>query len=166
MPNPLDGITYQMPLLSRVLKIDVITIKHPFEDKTSWNLHNIEIFRIYPGPIEFFALRAKKNIGVDDEGNKEIRKSVKFKIMKSSYWGIRNFVGNLLPGDVRTEWFLFAIRFIKENIDIKKYDYLITSHEPWVDSLLGLYFKKRNPKIRWIADFGDPYVAPYTPVKC
>ncbi len=164
MPNPLDGITYQMPLLSRVLKIDVITIKHPFEDKTSWNLHkNIEIFRIYPGPIEFFALRAKKNIGVDDEGNKEIRKSVKFKIMKSSYWGIRNFVGNLLPGDVRTEWFPFAIRFVREKIDIRKYDYLITSHEPWVDSLLGLYFKKRNPKIRWIADFGDPYVAPYTP---
>jgi hypothetical protein len=68
-----------------------------------------------------------------------------------------------LPGDIRTEWFPFAIRFVSEKMDIRKYDYLITSHEPWVDSLLGLYFKKRNHKIRWIADFGDPYVAIYTP---
>src|SRR4030042_3083213 len=84
------------------LEIDVVTIKHPLEDKTSWNLHkNIEVLRIYPGPIESFALRAKKNIGVEDEGNKELRTSLKFRIMKSSYWGIRNFVGNLLPGDIR-----------------------------------------------------------------
>ncbi len=168
-PPFIDAQSFRWYYLSNALaelgiEIDVITIKHPIEDKTSWDLHkNIRIFRIYPGPIEFFALRAKRNIGVDGEGNKEIRKSVKFKIMKSSYWGIRNFVGNLLPGDIRTEWFPFAIKFIKENIDIKKYDYLITSHEPWIDSLLGLYFKKRDAQIRWIADFGDPYVAPYTP---
>lgn len=146
------------------IKVDVITIKHPLENKTSGNFHkNIKIFRIYPGPIEFFALRAKRNIGVDEEGNKEIRKSLRFKIMKSLYWGIRNFVGNLLPGDVRTEWFPFALRFVKENMDIRNYDYLITSHEPWVDSLLGLYLKKRNAAVKWIADFGDPYVAIYTP---
>ncbi|MDI6889851.1 MAG: hypothetical protein QMC83_02770 [Thermodesulfovibrionales bacterium] len=163
-----DGQSLRWYYLSNALaelgvQIDVITIKHPLEDKITWNFHkNIEIFRIYPGPIEFFALRAKKNMGVGDGGNKELRKSLKFKMMKSSYWGIRNFVGNLLPGDIRTEWFPFTIRFIKENIDIRKYDYLITSHEPWVDSLLGLYLKKRDAKIKWIADFGDPYIAPYT----
>jgi glycosyltransferase involved in cell wall biosynthesis len=164
-----DGQSLRWYYLSNALaelgvKIDVVTIKHPLEDKTSWNLHkNIEVLGTYPGPIEFFALRAKRNIGVDGEGNRELRKSGKFRLMKSSYWGIRNFVGNLLPGDVRTEWFPFAIRFIRERMDIRKYDFLVTSHEPWVDSLLGLYFKKRDPKIRWIADFGDPYVALYTP---
>jgi hypothetical protein len=168
-PPLIDAQSFRWYYLSNALaelgiKISIITIKHPVEDKPSWNFHkNMEVFRIYPGPIEFFALRAKSDIGVDGRGNRELRRSVKFKMMKSSYWGVRNFVGNLLPGDIKTEWFPFASKFIKENIDIRKYDYLITSHEPWVDSLLGLYLKKRNPKIRWIADFGDPYVAIYTP---
>ncbi len=168
-PPFIDGQSFRWYYLSNALaeldiKIDVMTIKQPLEDKAPWNFHkNIAIFRDFPGPIEFFALRAKSNIGVNAEGNREIRKTVKFKIMKSSYWGIRNLVGNLLPGDVRTEWLPFAIRYIHKNIDIGKYDYLITSHEPWVDSLLGLYLKKRNAEIKWIADFGDPYVAIYTP---
>ena len=164
-----DGQSLRWYYLSNALarlgtKIDVITVKHPLEDKTSWEFHkNIDVYRIFPGPIEFLALRAKRKMGVEGEGNKELRKSMKFKIMKSSYWGVRNVFGNVLPGDVRTEWFPFAVRFIEGNMDIGKYDYLITSHEPWVDSLLGLYLKKRNVKIRWIADFGDPYVALYTP---
>jgi len=168
-PPLIDAQSFRWYYLSNALaelgiKIDVVTIKHPTEDKTSWDLHkNIRIFRIYPGPIEFLALRAKSNIGVGGEGNGELRSSLKFKIMKSSYWGVRNYAGNLLPGDIRTEWFPFAIRFISKNFNLKHYDYSVTSHEPWVDSLLGLYFKKRNHKIRWIADFGDPYVAIYTP---
>jgi len=27
------------------------------------------VIRIYPGPVESFALKAKRNIGVEDEGN-------------------------------------------------------------------------------------------------
>ena len=164
-----DGQSLRWYYLSNALaelgtKIDVVTVKHPFEDKTFWNFHeNIRIFRIYPGPMEFFAIKTKKNLGVEDEGNRELRKSLKFRMMKTLYWGIRNFVGNILPGDIRTEWFLFATKFIRKNIDLRSYDYLITSHEPWVDSLLGLYLKKKDAKVKWIADFGDPYVAIYTP---
>jgi glycosyltransferase involved in cell wall biosynthesis len=164
-----DGQSLRWYYLSNALaglgvKIDVVTVKHPFKDQTSWHYHkNIEVMRIYPGPIEFFALKAKKGIGVEDEGNEALRTSLRFKIMKSSYWGIRNFAGNILPGDIRTEWLPFAIRFIRKRIDISNYDFLVTSHEPWVDSLLGLYFKKGDPKIRWVADLADPYVALYTP---
>ncbi len=168
-PPLIDGQSFRWYYLSNALaelgiKIDVLSIKQPLEDKTSWRFHkNIEVFRNFPGPIEFFALRAKNNIGADAEGNREIRKSARFRIMKSLYWGIRSLVGNLFPGDIRTEWFPFAIRFINQNLDVRKYDFLITSHEPWVDSLLGLYLKQRNGDIKWIADFGDPYVALYTP---
>jgi glycosyltransferase involved in cell wall biosynthesis len=164
-----DGQSLRWYYLSNALaglgvKIDVVTVRHPSKDMTSWNLHkNIEVIRIYPGPIEFFALKAKENIGVEDEGNEALRTSLKFKIMKSSYWGIRNLAGNILPGDIRTEWLPFAIMFIRKRINLSDYDFLVTSHEPWVDSLLGLYFKKRDSNIRWIADLGDPYVALYTP---
>jgi hypothetical protein len=60
-----DGQSLRWYYLSKALaglgiKIDVITIKHPPEDETLWNFHkNIEVYRVYPGPIEFLALRAK-----------------------------------------------------------------------------------------------------------
>ena len=168
-PPLIDGQSFRWYYLSNALaelgiQIDVLTIRQPLEDKTSWNFHkNIEVFRNFPGPIEFFALRAKNSIGAGAEGNREVRRSARFRIMKSLYWGIRSLVGNLFPGDIRTEWFPFAIRFIHQNLDVRKYDYLVTSHEPWVDSLLGLYLKRRNGEIKWVADFGDPYVAVYTP---
>jgi hypothetical protein len=96
-----DGQSLRWYYLSNALaglgvKIDVVTVRHPSQDQTSWNLHqNVEVIRIYPGPIEFFALKAKKNIGVEDEGNEALRTSLKFKIMKSSYCGIRNLAGNI-----------------------------------------------------------------------
>jgi hypothetical protein len=40
---------------------------------------------------------------------------------------------------------------------------MITSHEPWVDSLLGYWIKQQYPNLFWIADFADPYVSIYTP---
>ncbi len=151
-------------LAEKGLTTDVITIKHPDQDRGVWYFHqNINILRIYPGHIEAQALQQKKKMGVDDPGNREIRKTSKFRIMKSIYWTARKFAGHLLPGDIRTEWFPFAVKYMRKNLRIEDYGCMITSHEPWVDSLLGLYLKKRYKKMKWIADFGDPYVAPYTP---
>jgi len=146
------------------IKIDVITIKHPFEGGGSWKFHkNVYIFRLFPGPIEYFSLKAKKKLEVEGAGNVNLRKTARFKLMKSLYWGLRKSAGNILPGDIRTEWFFFAAKFLRRNIRLENYSCMITSHEPWVDSLLGLYLKKTNSNFRWIADFGDPYVAPYMP---
>ncbi|MBM4277114.1 MAG: glycosyltransferase family 4 protein [Deltaproteobacteria bacterium] len=144
------------------MEIDVLTVQHP--EKQAWPFHkNIRIFRIFPGPVEYIALRAKWDMGVEANGNEKIRRSARFKILKSLYWGARKLGGHVLPGDIRTEWFPLVLRYIAKYIELKKYHYILTSHEPWVDSLLGLYLKVKHPKIKWIADFGDPYVALYTP---
>lgn len=146
------------------MEIDVLTVKHPRENDPLWRFHpNVHIWRIYPGPIEDLSLNTKHRIGVEGAQNRVLRQSVKFKVMKSCYWYLRNFMGGILPGDVRTEWFPYATRMISKTLQNRKYHCIITSHEPWVDSLLGLYIKKKHPGLRWIADFGDPYVAPYTP---
>lgn len=154
-------------LAEKGVKIDVITIKHPSElaPCLGWQFHeDVNIIRVFPGPIESLALKAKKSIGVDSTKNNKLRGSRGFKIVKSLYWRVRNVIGNVLPGDVRSEWFPFVTRYIKKNIDLSSYDYVITSHEPWVGSLIGLRIKmKEHKNIKWIADFGDPYVAPYTP---
>ena len=144
-------------------KIDVITIDHPAREYDFFSFHkNINVYRIFPGLFEFIALKTKKGMGVDDEENRKIRKLLKFRILKFIYWSIRNLIGNLLPGDIRTEWFPLAVRHIEKKINFMNYDFMISSHEPWVDSLLGLYFKKKY-NVKWIADFGDPYVASYIP---
>lgn len=146
------------------IEIDILTVKHPRENDPLWRFHpNVHILRIYPGPIEARSINTKHRIGVDGAHNRMLRQTVKFRVLKSFYWYLRNFIGGILPGDVRTEWFPYANRIILKTLKNKKYHCLITSHEPWVDSLLGLYIKKKHPGLRWIADFGDPYVAPYTP---
>lgn len=156
---------YLVNLLGELgVESDVLTVKHPRENDPLWRFHpNVHILRIYPGPIEAHSLNAKHRFGVDGAHNRRLRQTAKFRVMKSLYWFLRNFIGSILPGDIRTEWFPYAIQMISKNIQINKYGCIITSHEPWVDSLLGLYIKKRHPELVWIADFGDPYVAPYTP---
>jgi glycosyltransferase involved in cell wall biosynthesis len=65
-------------------------------------------------------------------------------------------------GDLRNEWlpigYYNALKIMKE----KKYDFLITSHEPMVDTFLGLALKNKM-KIKWIADIADPVSAYYYP---
>ena len=142
--------------------IDVVTIKHP--DTLVYKMEeNIMIHRVYAGFFENIAYRVKNKIGVDKVENQEKRKSFSFSIMKKAYWMVRTFVGGILPGNISSEWYPHAKRYIKNNIDISSYDCMITSHEPWVDSLLGLHIKKNHPNLLWIADFGDPYVSIYTP---
>jgi len=146
------------------LEIDVLTVRYPIESDPMWKFHeNVKVLRVYPGPLEFVHLYGKDKLKVDELGNRELRQSMRFKFVKSLYWSIRKLVGSVLPGDLRTEWFPYAVWAIKDKVKADAYSCMITSHEPWVDSLLGLYLKKKNPGLKWVADFGDPYVAPYTP---
>ncbi len=145
------------------IKIDVLTIKG-FSEGSPWSFHHtIRIFRSYPGFFEYLSLQTKKRIGVEGPENSEMRRTLGFRVLKYLYWKLRKGIGGLLPGDIRTEWLPFALRLIKRQIPIGEYDVIITSHEPWVDSLIGLYLKKKNKNIKWVADFGDPYVLTGTP---
>jgi len=143
-------------------KIDIVTITHPA--KLSYSIEkNITLHRVYAGFFESIAYSIKTKIGVDDSSKQKQRQSFLFKIMKKGYWIVRTFVGGMLSGNISTEWYPHAKRYIDKNLDISLYDFMITSHEPWVDSLLGYSIKKKYPSLLWVADFGDPYVSIYTP---
>jgi hypothetical protein len=163
-----DAQSFRWYFLSNALaelgvKIDVMTIKHPDENDSTWKFHeNISIQRVQAGILESITMRTKKSLRVDGSGNNELRKSMWFKALKFFNKGFRGFISGVIPGDIRTDWFTSAARYLKKRLRSGNYDFIITSHEPWVDSLLGLYLKKKFPDIKWVADFGDPYVAPYT----
>jgi glycosyltransferase involved in cell wall biosynthesis len=147
------------------LDIDILTIKLP--SITDLNLPaNINIFRISPGPVEKILYNIKYKIRTKNPNKSpqlaHLRTSKGFKLLKKGYRIFRNFFEYLLLGDIRNEWLFFALKFLK-NLDLKSYQILITSHEPMVDSLIGLFLKKKHPHLFWVADLADPFTAPYYP---
>lgn len=142
--------------------IDVVTISHPDEAKAEFH-KNIKVHRVFSGFFEHIANKTKQKIDVDGNNNQEKRKKNSFKFMKKIYWFVRKSFEFIVPGNIATEWYFFALGYIKKSINLEEYEYLITSHEPWVDSLLGMKLKSMNKSMIWLGDFGDPYVSMYTP---
>ena len=145
-------------------EIDVLTIDLP---KNVGNFpfeipNNIRQFRSFPGLIEGISFKLKSKIGVDTKNNKNLRKRSSFRLLKGGYWLIRRILNSLLVGGIQTEWLPFALNYLRK-IDLERYDLVITSQEPVVDSLVGLILKYLRPEVPWIADMGDTFSAPYYP---
>lgn len=168
-PQALRWYYYVKELVKQGFSIDILTINCPFQGSLEPldNEPNIRIFRIFPGPLEFLALKSKHALLAKDSVTfQNLREDKKFSLLKKAYHLVKRTVSYILPGDHRTEWFPFALYFLeklngKEPLK-KRYHLVLTSHEPAVCSLLGLYIKKRF-NLKWLADFGDPYVCIYTP---
>jgi hypothetical protein len=63
--------------------------------------------------------------------------------------------------DVRGEWKPWARRRLKQILETDPPDLVVSSHEPATSLELGLLAKRNG--LPWIADLGDPVLAPYTP---
>jgi len=138
------------------LEIDVLTIEYPGEIEA---YPGIKIYRTFPGPFNRLVYKALSRTSVFSG---EVRRSARFRLLKKIYRGVRRTLEGIAFGDTRNEWlpiaYLYALKLIKE----RNHHLLITSHEPMVDTLLGLILK-RKLGIKWIADLGDPICAGYYP---
>ncbi|RLZ12786.1 glycosyltransferase [Faecalibacter macacae] len=65
--------------------------------------------------------------------------------------------GNFFIPDARKFWINPSIEFIQDYIQKENIDTIVTSGPPHSLHLIGLGLKKLNPKLRWIADFRDPW---------
>ncbi len=63
---------------------------------------------------------------------------------------------NLVIPDIRISWNRFARQSAQKLLLTDKFDVIITSGPPHSTHLVGYYLKKRY-KLRWIADFRDPW---------
>nr|WP_295382555.1 glycosyltransferase [Pseudoxanthomonas sp.] len=75
----------------------------------------------------------------------------------------QGFAARFVFPDVRGEWFPWARRALIRCLEEFHPDIVISSHEPATSLELGLIAKARG--YRWIADLGDPVLAPYTPAR-
>jgi hypothetical protein len=132
---------------------------------------SVHVTRTFAGPIRgcLAALRERRHrrrqlAGIPDaEGTGTPTASA------PSRQGWKQAVSDVLQGtaamivfpDVRGEWLPWGRRRLDRMLGTDPPDLVISSHEPATSLQLGLRAKRTG--VPWIADLGDPVLAPYTP---
>lgn len=65
--------------------------------------------------------------------------------------------GNLFIPDPRVFWVRPSVNFLDDFLREQKIRTIITTGPPHSVHLIGLRLKKKNPSLKWIADFRDPW---------
>lgn len=65
--------------------------------------------------------------------------------------------GNVLIPDPRIFWIKPSVKILSDLIESNQIDKIITTGPPHSFHLIGLRLKKKNPNLKWIADFRDPW---------
>lgn len=65
--------------------------------------------------------------------------------------------GNIFVPDPRVFWVRPSVQFLDDFVKEQKIRAVITTGPPHSVHLIGLKLKKRNPSLKWIADFRDPW---------
>lgn len=130
---------------------------------------DIKIHRTYPGPFRgYIASRRKRHEAQTKRptgtaaaalrtAQKPSRAGWKHRV---SLLAQRTFEHFIFP-DIRGEWYMPARRQLKRLLTELRPDLVISSHEPATTLQLGVLAKEAG--FPWIADLGDPVLAPYTP---
>jgi hypothetical protein len=107
------------------------------------------IWEPYAAFFKFSKLVSKENINQSDF----ITTGKKSWFQKISTW-IR---GNFFIPDARVFWVKPSVAFLHDFLISNHVDKIITTGPPHSVHLIGLKLKKRNPSLKWIADFRDPW---------
>lgn len=79
---------------------------------------------------------------------------------KSFFQNVSSWIrGNLLIPDPRIFWVKPTSIFLSDFVKTNNIDKIITTGPPHSIHLIGLRLKRKNPNIKWIADFRDPWSA-------
>lgn len=65
--------------------------------------------------------------------------------------------GNLIIPDPRVFWVKPSVKFLEDYLAENKIGTIITTGPPHSIHLIGLSLKKKNRRLKWIADFRDPW---------
>lgn len=136
----------------------------------------LSVHRTYPGPLRgvvacWRKLRHSRATIAEDDNARPVpaqapkiprrrRGPLKARLIQAAY----HLSGLLWFPDVRGEWRIFGIRAARRLLDDIEFDVVITSHEPATSIEVALA-ALRGSRARWIADLGDPVLAPYTPAR-
>ncbi len=92
-------------------------------------------------------------------GKKQVKPSDFITTGKKSFFGsVSSWVrGNLFIPDARVFWVKTSVAFLDDFIKKNQIEKIITTGPPHSIHLIGLKLKKKNPSLKWVADFRDPW---------
>lgn len=77
---------------------------------------------------------------------------------KSFFQKVSSFIrGNFFIPDARVFWVRPSVAFLHDFLKANEIKKIITTGPPHSMHLIGLELKKKDPSLRWIADFRDPW---------
>lgn len=122
----------------------------------------LKVHRTWPGPFVGLSQRLSARVTGERGASSAHDIGVRRPAFLRAYVLARKLLDAALYPDVRTEWYPYARRRIKELLAAERFDLVVSSHEPGVDLLLGLWVK-RTHGLPWLVDLADPLLAPYSP---
>ncbi|TWI02982.1 glycosyltransferase involved in cell wall biosynthesis [Luteimonas cucumeris] len=128
---------------------------------------SISVHRVYPGPFMAF-LSSRSRSKMSAQSTTSAAHSDPDRTMGLNWKGrwverFKTLLAFLMFPDVRAEWLPWARKSLDELLRRLVPDVVVTSHEPANSIPLGLRAKAKG--FRWVADLGDPILAPYTPFR-
>jgi hypothetical protein len=123
---------------------------------------NVVEHRVWPGPFIGLAQALSGIVLRPGEGASPGQKNISRSYLMGVYTAVRQLLDKIIYPDVRTEWYPFARRRLGRLLREHSFDVIISSHEPGVDLLLGLWAQK-SVSLPWVVDMADPLCAPYAP---
>lgn len=125
----------------------------------------ITVHRCFPGPfigLSGWLSGRLRSLRVERSTSSSTSVTTPSRSLEGFYRGLRTALNHILFPDLRTEWFPFARRALHQLFSEHRYNVLISSHEPGVDLMLGMYVQQKW-RLPWIVDLADPVLTPYTP---
>jgi hypothetical protein len=154
---------FSKELVKKGNEVDVLTIRLPgYYNDGLYLIRDVSVHRTYPGPIQNLFFHTKAALRVEDHSYQQRRGGITHQYLRAGYDTLRRVMNFILIPDLRTEWFLFAVLKLLRLMNKRRYDIVISSHEPGVDHLLG-FLAKAFYQFQWIGDFSDPMFTFYTP---
>lgn len=166
-PQSLRWFYLTRELLKLGYKIDVLTISMPsrFKDMIDMIPPQINVYRTTPGPFYYMTYKYSREDRHAQHADSTDKFSIDlWKYIYRLYLAIYS-IGNLffIP-NLYTEWlpnaYFKGLSILKKN----RYDLIISSSEPAVCHLVA-YLLKKSFSIKWIADYGDPWIYPISTQK-
>lgn len=87
-------------------------------------------------------------------------KAGQFDVGKNQSWKSKLSIwvrGNFFIPDARVFWVKPSVEYLKKYLKENQFDAFVTTGPPHSMHLIGLEIKKQFPKLKWIADFRDPW---------
>lgn len=131
-------------------------------ENPSYPLLDESLVKDVPKDIEIIKTKIWEPYQLAEKLNKSNKKfkAGQFDVGKNQSWKSKLSIwirGNFFIPDARVFWVKPSIRFLEKYLKENNVDVVVTSGPPHSLHLIGLSLKKKNPKLKWIADFRDPW---------